>query len=460
MPKKFSPRPPKKPMITPPVVHLDAAGIDLAAEVHYVAVPADRDPQPVRSFGTTTDQLCALADWLQKCGIRTVAMEATGVYWIPLFELLEARGLDVCLVNAQHVRHVPGRKSDVQDCQWLQFLHSVGLLHASFRPALEVCAIRTLLRHRDSLVQVACAHLLRLQKALDQMNVQLHRAVTDITGTTGLTILDAIVAGERDPQKLAAHRDPRCKKSVAQIAAALKGDWKVEQLFVLRQALAAWRYHHQLADECQQEIHRLAAKLESRTEAAPPPPTKRGRQPDAVTRTLLFQKLGVDLTAVDGVNLHVGFTFLTEVGPDLSRFASPEDFSSWLGLCSNNKVSGNRRLSASTRPVTNRLATALRMAAQSLTRVDLSACGHAQAESPLGDWFRRMRAKLGPAGAVTAAAHKLARVIYTMVKTRTAFDPSKLGNPILIRQRKERSLRKQAALLGLSLQPAGAGAVS
>ena len=342
----------------------------------------------------------------------------------------------------------------------VQFLHSVGLLHASFRPALEVCAIRTLLRHRDSLVQVACAHLLRLQKALDQMNVQLHRAVTDITGTTGLTILDAIVAGERDPQKLAAHRDPRCKKSVAQIAAALKGDWKVEQLFVLRQALAAWRYHHQLADECQQEIHRLAAKLESRTEAAPPPPTKRGRQPDAVTRTLLFQKLGVDLTAVDGVNLHVGFTFLTEVGPDLSRFASPEDFSSWLGLCPNNKVSGNRRLSASTRPVTNRLATALRMAAQSLTRVDLSACGHAQAESPLGDWFRRMRAKLGPAGAVTAAAHKLARVIYTMVKTRTAFDPSKLGNPILIRQRKERSLRKQAALLGLSLQPAGAGAVS
>ena len=450
MSKKSSRRPPKKPMITQTVIHPDAAGIDLASEVHYVAVPADRDPQPVRNFGPTTDQLIVLADWLQKCGIRTVAMEATGVYWIPLFELLEARGLEVCLVNAQHVRHVPGRKSDVQDCQWLQFLHSVGLLHASFRPAIEVCAVRTLLRHRDSLVQVASAHLLRVQKALDQMNVLLHRAVTDITGTTGLTILDAIIAGERDPQKLAAHRDHRCKKSVVEIAAALKGDWKVEQLFTLRQSLAAWRFHHQLADECLQEVHRLAAKLESRTEEAPPPPTKRGKQPDAAVRTLLFQKFGVDVTAVDGVNTHVGYTFLTEVGPDLSRFASPENFASWLGLCPNNKVSGNHKLSVSTRPVSNRLATALRMAAQSLNRV----------EAPLGDWFRRIRAKLGPAGAVTAGAHKLARILYTMIKTRTAFDPSKLGNPALTRQRKERSLRKQAALLGFSLQPAVAGAVA
>lgn len=450
MPKKSSSCYPKKPMITPSVIHPDAAGIDLAAEVHYVAVPADRDPQPVRSFGTTTDQLCALADWLQQCGIRTVAMEAAGVYWIPLFELLEARGLEVCLVNAQHVRHVPGRKSDVQDCQWLQFLHSVGLLHASFRPAIEVCAIRTLLRHRESLVQTACAHLLRVQKALDHMNVQLHRAATDITGETGLAILDAMVAGERDPQKLALHRDPRCKKSVAQIATALRGDWKPEQLFTLRQSLAAWRYHHQLADECQQEMHRLSARIENHTEAAPPPSTKRGKQPDAAARTLLFQKLGVDVTAVDGVGIQVGLTFLTEVGPDLSRFASPENFCSWLGLCPNIKVSGNRRLSVSTRPVANRLVTALRIAAQSLNRV----------ESALGDWFRRMRAKLGPAGAITAAAHKIARILHTMIKTHTAFDPAKLGNPDLIRLRKERSLRKQAAFLGFSVQPAAAGAVS
>ena len=239
-------------MITQTVIHPDAAGIDLAAEAHYVAVPAGRDPPPVRNFGTTTDRLIVLAgwlqkptmlivrirdsfdrlivlaEWLQKCGIRTVPMEATGASWIPLFGLREARGREVCLVNARHVRHVPGRKSDGQDCPWLRFRHSVGRLHASFRPALEICALRTWWRHRDSLVQVAGAHRLRLQKALDQMNVRRHRAVTAITGATGLAIRDAIVAGERDPQRLAAHRDHRCKKSVTEITTALKGDWQVE----------------------------------------------------------------------------------------------------------------------------------------------------------------------------------------------------------------------------------------
>ncbi len=425
------------------VVHPDAAGIDLASEVHYVAVPADRDPQAVRNFGTTTEQLYALADWLSACKIKSVAMEATSVYWIPLFEVLEARGFEVCLVNAQHVRHVPGRKSDVQDCQWLQYLHSVGLLHASFRPAAEVCAVRTLLRHRESLVQTACEHLLRVQKALDQMNVLLHRVVTDITGETGLAILDAIVAGERDPQKLAQHRNGRCRSTVEEIARALQGDWKSEHLFTLRQSLAAWRYHHTLAEECQREIQVLSAKLDNRNDGPVPPPAKRGKQPDAVARTLLFNKLGVDITAVDGVNTHVGFVFLTEVGPDLSKFAGPDNFCSWLGLCPNNKVSGNKRLGTKTRPVANRLSTALRMAAQSLTRV----------EAPLGDWYRRMRAKLGPAAAVTATAHKIARILYTMVKNRTAYDPAKLGNPELIRLRKERTLRKQAAAFGFSLQP-------
>jgi transposase len=443
MSKNSQAREKAKAPIVQTVVNPDAAGIDLAAEVHYVAVPADRDAQPVRNFGVTTDQLCALADWLKACRIQTVAMEATSVYWIPLFEILEARGFEVCLVNAQHVRHVPGRKSDVQDCQWLQFLHSVGLLHASFRPAAEVCAIRTLLRHRESLVQAACEHLLRVQKALDQMNVLLHRVVTDVTGETGLAILDAIVAGERDPQKLARHRNARCHSTLEEIARALRGDWKPEHLFTLRQSLAAWRYHHALADECQREIQVLSAKLDNQNEGPLPPSAKRGRQPDAEARTLLFNKLGVDVTAVDGVNTHVGFVFLTEVGPDLSKFAGPDNFCSWLGLCPNNKVSGNKRLArGKTRPIANRLSTALRMAAQSLSRV----------ESPLGDWFRRMRAKLGPAGAVTAAAHKIARILFTMIKNRTAFDPAKLGNPDLIRIRKERALRKQAAVLGYSLQ--------
>ncbi len=286
-----------------------------------------------------------------------------------------------------------------------RLLSAVRLCDQSDSARAAGCWLVTPLRHRDSLVQVASAHLLRVPKALEQMNVLLHRAVTGLTGTTGLAILDAIIAGERDPRKLAAHRDYRCKKSEVELAAALKGDWKEDQLFALRQSLAAWRFHHQLADECLQEIHRLAAEIVSRTEAVPPPPTKRGKQPDEGVRTVLFQKFGVDVTAVDGV---------------------------------------------STRPVSNRLATALRMSAQSLNRV----------ESPLGDWFRRMRAKLGPAGAVTAAAHKLTRILYSMIKTGTAFDPGKLGNPALIRQRKERSLRKLAAQLGFSLQPANAGAVS
>lgn len=442
-------RPPKR-VSEHTLIHPDAAGIDLAAEVHYVAVPADRDPQPVRNFGTTTDQLHAIAEWLVQCRISTVAMEATGVLWVPLFEILEARGLDVFLVNAQHVRNVPGRKSDVQDCQWLQFLHSVGLLHASFRPQAQICAVRTLLRHRESLVQTACEHLQRVQKALDQMNILLHRVVTDITGETGMAILDAIVAGERNPHKLAALRNHRCKASTEEIARALRGHWKSEHLFTLRQSLEAWRYHHKLALECELEIQKLCADIDDKGDDQVPPAAKRGKQPDEQTRALLYKKFGVDLTAIDGVNLRTGFVVLSEVGADLERFQSAHHFCSWLGLCPNNKVSGGRPLSSCTRPVNNRLATALRMAAQSLSRV----------ETPLGDYLRRMRAKLGPAAAITATAHKLARIIYVMIKTRQPFCSAKLGDPERVRARKERSLRKHAASLGFSLVPSQAIAVS
>ena len=240
----------------------NAAGIDLGATVHYVAVSAERDPQPVRHFGTLTEDLEALADWLKSCAITTVAMEATGVYWIPLFQILEDRGFEVYLVNARHVKNVPGRKSDVQDCQWLQYLHSVGLLNASFRPPAAICAVRSLMRHRDGLMRGACQHLLRVQKALDQMNVQLHHAVTDITGLTGLAILDAIVAGERDPKVLAGHRHFRCKKSEAQIAKALKGDWREEHLFTLRQSLEAWRFHQKLMADCDGQIAEHMGALE------------------------------------------------------------------------------------------------------------------------------------------------------------------------------------------------------
>lgn len=420
----------------------NAAGIDLGSTVHYVAVPEDRDELPVRHFGTLTGDLHALADWLVACGIETVAMEATGVYWVPIFQILEARGLEVCLVNARHVKNVPGRKSDVQDCQWLQYLHSVGLLNASFRPPEPVVALRSLIRHRESLMRTGNQHLLRVQKSLDQMNVLVHHAVSDITGATGQAILDAIVAGERDPKVLAALRDKRCKKSEEQIARALEGDWREEHLFTLRQSLQGWRYHQELIKECSAQIDKQMSALQPRTDEEAPPRTKR-KCPDEPMRKHLFEKFGVDLTEVDGVNVQTALTFLCEVGPDVSRFSTAEHFASWLTLCPDNRITGGRKHGAQTRKANSRLANALRMAAQSYHRSD----------SPIGDWFRRIRAKLGTKAAVTAAAHKLARILYTMVKNRTPFDPSRLGNPELVRLRKEASLKKQAEKLGYALVP-------
>jgi transposase len=364
-----------------PVTRPDAAGVDLGALVHYVAVPPDRDERPVQSFGTQTADLHRLADWLVACRIKTVAMEATGVYWVPLYQILEDRGLEVCLVNARHVKHVPGRKTDVQDCQWLQYLHSVGLLNASFRPPATICAVRALLRHRESLVQTGCEHLLRVQKALDQMNVQVHHAVSDITGLTGLAILDAILQGERDPQKLARLRDPRCKKTEAEIAAALHGDWRCEHLFTLRQSLAAWRYHQVLIAECEAELKKQMDTLADQTKDEPPPKAKPDQRCDETMRKHLFQKFGTDVTAVDGMNTQTGLVLLSEVGTDVTKFATSDHFVSWLCLCPNNRRSGGRQLGVSTRSGANRLATALRLAARSLHR----------SNTALGDWYRRMK---------------------------------------------------------------------
>jgi transposase len=426
-----------------PTVRPDAAGIDLGATMHFVAVPSDRDPQPVRSFSTFTEDLHALADWLVACKITTVAMEATGVYWVPLFQILEARGLEVCLVNAGHVKNVPGRKTDVQDCQWLQYLHSVGLLHASFRPPAAVCAVRSLVRHREGLVRTGCEHLQRVQKSLDQMNLHLHHVISDITGETGLAILDAILKGERDGAVLARWRNYRCKASEATIAKALRGDWREEHLFTLRQSLAAWRYHQALVTECEAQMQRQLATLATQSEAELPKPTKRHTQPDEPMRRELFAKFGVDLTSAESVSIQTALIFLSEVGTDVSKCASAGHFASWLGLCPDNRISGGRKLSTTTRPVANRLATALRMAAQTLHRT----------ESALGDWFRRMRSKLGTPGAITATAHKLARVLYAMVKHRRPFDPARLGDPAKQLQRRENSLRKHAKALGFVLQP-------
>jgi len=435
-----------------PVLRPNAAGIDVGSTELYVAVPCDADEQPVRSFATFTEDLHALADWLVACKVETVALESTGVYWIPIFQILEARGLEVCLVNARHVKNVPGRKTDVSDCQWLQYLHSVGLLQASFRPPARVCAVRSLWRHRDTLVRYAASHVQHMQKALTQMNIQLANVISDLTGKTGLAIIDAILDGERDPQKLASLRDHRIKADTKTIAKSLTGDWKIEHVFTLRQARLIYSHYQQMVAECDIQIAALLRDFESRIDPLavplPPPTTSHVRpqrnEPKFDLRGELYRILGVDLTQVPGLQSNTGQAFLSEVGPSVDRFASSKHFASWLGLCPDNRITGGRVLSAATRDVKSRTAYALRLSAQCLHR----------SQSALGDYFRRMKARLGAPEAITAAAHKLARIIYHLVKHRVPYDQSVFAHEEdLHRKRREKNLRKQAALLGLQLTP-------
>ena len=433
------------------VLEPNAAGVDIGATEIYVAVPADRDTQPVRRFSTFTRELEQLADWLKQCGIESVVMESTGVFWIPLFQILEDRGFRVCLVNARHVKNVPGRKTDVADCQWLQYLHSVGLLRASHRPPQVICALRSLWRHRESLVQMAAVHIQHLQKALDQMNIQLHHVISDITGTTGLAIVEAILAGERDPQRLARLRDPRIVASEATVAEALIGDYRPEHLFALRQSLQAYRQYQGWISDCDIEIEQRLRKLESRLEPGQKPLSQpknrhkpRRNEPRFDLRAYLYQAFGVDLTEVPGVSSLTAHTFLTEVGPDLHKFPNAAAFASWLGLCPDNRISGGRILSARTRKVVNRLAVALRMAAQSL---------HGS-QSYLGHYFRRLRSRLGTPAAITAAAHKLSRILFHLIAARHPYQES-IFAAMEERARYRHFLRvkRQASALGFRLAP-------
>jgi transposase len=435
----------------------NAAGVDVGATEIYIAVPADRDPQPVRHFSTFTEDLHAAADWLKSCQIETVAMESTAVYWIPLFQILEARGFQVSLVKARSVKNVPGRKSDVSDCQWLQYLHSVGLLRGSFRPEQAVCTVRSILRHGDSLVQMASSHVQHMQKALDQMNLQLHHVISDITGVTGMTIIEAILAGERNPHTLAALRDGRIKATADTIAKSLVGDYRREHLFTLGQSLAAFRHYQELIAACDREIAQLLETFESKMDSpggslleSQDGQNPRAGEPRFDLQSHLYRIFGVDLTRIPGINVLTTQTRLAEIGPDLSQFPSAPEFTSWLGLCPDNRVSGGKVLSVKTRKVKNRAATALRMAAQALHR----------SQSYRGHFYRRMRAKLGAPKAITATAHKLARIIYHVVTTRQAYDETIcVQNEMQNRQRLEARLRKQARDLGLEILPAKTGAI-
>lgn len=447
-----------KKMQTLPVIQPDAAGIDIGATEIYVAVPHDRSYPAVRSFDTFTHDLTETAEWLKSCGIKTIAMESTGVYWIPVFQILEAHGFDVALVNAHHVKNVPGRKTDVQDCQWLQYLHSVGLLRGSYRPSQEVCAIRSLLRHRDNMVRVSASHVQHMQKAITQMNLQIHNVISDITGVTGLNILSAIVDGERSPKKLAAMSDPRIKADEKTIIKSLQGDYRPEHVFTLKQALQIYRHYRQMIGECDSEIEKHLREFESRINIDPTNSADKTKTTEAQStqqpsksefdlRTEFVRILGTDLTQIDGVGALIVNQLFSEIGPDVSKFPTVKHFCSWLGLCPNNKISGGRILSSKTRRGLNRAAQALRMAAQSLWH----------SKSYLGHYFKRMRARHGAPKAITATAHKLARIIYHLIKMGKPFNETVFSKQEkLHKMRLERNLKKQANLLGFQLVPIAA----
>lgn len=431
------------------VIHPNAAGLDIGSEEIWAAVAPESTPAAVRKFGTFTPDLHALADWLTTYGVDTVAMESTGVYWIPIYEVLEARGLRVYVVNARHLKNVPGRKSDIQDCQWIQGLHSVGLLRGSFRPEGEIVALRAYLRHRTGLIEYRAAHIQHMQKALQQMNLQLMQVITDITGVTGLSIIRAIVAGERNPQQLASLRQPTCKENEEVIAKALTGNYRHEHLFALQQALALYDFYTEQLRACDAEIERQFANLRPIGEDLPPLPTS--NKPDSHSknapsydaRSYLYRLTGVDLVAIPGLNESTVQTIISEVGTDLNAFPTERHFCSWLGTAPHNDISGGKRLRSRTLKTSNRAGQAFRMAAQSVAKSPNSA---------FGAFYRRMKVRLGAKQAIVATAHKIARTFYHVLKHRVPFH--ELGGEEYERQARERerrNLQKRATKLGFVL---------
>ena len=394
------------------VLHPNAAGIDIGNAAHYVAVPPDRDTEPVRTFACFTQDVRAIADWLKQCGIVTVAMQSTGVYWLPVYEVLVERGFEVFLVNARHTKNLPGRKSDVQECQWLMKLHTYGLLNNSFRPTEEICVLRTYWRQRDEHVKAASAVIQRMQKVLTEMNVQIANVISDISGVTGMAILDAILKGERDRYQLADLANPRIQASKEEIARSLEGNWRPELLFVLRQQRDLYHEYQKRIGECDEVIQLHLRTLEDKAQPENKPENpKRGKRaggnaPRFDLRGELYRITGVDLTRIDGVHVMIAQTILSEVGLDMSRWPTEAHFASWLGLCPDNKITGGKIYHRGSRHVENRAATALRMAATSLWR----------SKTYLGAKFKRLRTKLGAPKAITAMAHHLARLVYRMLK--------------------------------------------
>jgi transposase len=430
-------------------VNLNAAGIDVGSDRHVVAVPVGRDDVSVREFGAFTSDLKALAAWLSKCGITTVAMESTGVYWIPLFELLEQDGFEVKLVDARQVKNVSGRKSDVLDCQWLQQLHTYGLLAGAFRPTDQVCVLRGYMRQREMLVQASSMHIQHMQKALQQMNLLLHNVVSDITGVTGMKIIKAIIAGERKPQVLAKFRDHRCHSSATTIAKSLVGNYREEHLFALTQAVSLYETYQTKIAECEAAIARYLNNQAKRTDEEPPPADKSSRDRDRLrggvdVRSQLYRMTGVDLFNLPGLGADTLLTLAGEVGFDMTPWKSEKHFTSWLALCPGTRKSNRKVLSRKTKRSANRAAAAFRIAAASLSR----------SRTGLGAFYRRIKMRVGAAEAITATARKIAVLYYSLLKYGSQYvESGQAAYEQKYQQRRLHSLQKQAPALGYELTP-------
>ncbi len=429
-------------------INMNAAGIDIGSKSHFVAIPEGRDTEFVREFKTFTNDLKALVDWLKKCKITTIAMEATGVYWIPVYDMLQETGFEVLLVNARHIKNVPGRKTDVLDCQWIQQLHSYGLLRGSFRPSGKILEMRAIIRHRSTLIDYSASHIQHMQKNLALMNIQLKNVIRDITGVTGLAIVRAIVEGERDPAKLAEFRDPNCKNSKEVIRESLIGNYKREHVFALKQALSLYDSYSLLINDCNYEIEMIMNELETLSDnekwkeakATKPQAKKHGFSFDLHQE--LFRITGVDLCLIPGLNVQSVARIISEIGVDMSKWNTSKQFAAWLGLCPGNKISGGKRISGKTAPNANQAARVFRMCASTLY----------QSYSSLGGYYRRMRSRLGSPKAITAAAHKMAIILYNMLKNGCEYMES--GAEYYeeqFRKRCVKNLQKKAEKLGFDL---------
>jgi transposase len=443
------------------VTHRHAAGIDVHAAVHFVAVAAEdvpagfvnpdgKLPVGVRKFGTNTGDLEALAAWLKDCGVTTVAMESTGVYWIPVYDLVASQGLEVLLVDPRQTKHAPGRpKSDVLDCQWIRRLHSYGLLTASFRPSDEIVRWRGFQRQREMLIRYAAQHVQHLQKVLEEMNVKLPEVVSDIMGQTGMKIIKDIVRGERDPHKLAKHRHESCKSTEAEIASALYGTWRPEHLFGLKQALKLYEFYQKQLRECDGQIETCLRMMKDQSNGQPLPASLRKRKPEKNeprfgARALLFRMSGVDMTQIEGISETTALVILSEIGTDLSKFPHEKNFVSWLGLCPQHRGSAGKIFKRRIRRGANRAARALRMAAQG--------CHHAK--NALGAFYRRIQARAGGPKAIVATARKIADRVYRLLKYGQDYvRQSEQAYEAAYQQRLVKSLATKAASLGYKLVP-------